>query len=118
MKKNINTGMIMDAVNLTKDAPEKNEAMQAAIDNDQIKKLEILAQQYKNAHTQKVREYKKVGRNDPATVDVNDLEVIKNGGTPSVQQTQTTQKTVTSTSSVSSGQTNVTQDENTDDLPF
>ena len=65
MKKNINTGMIMDAVNLTKDAPEKNEAMQAAIDNDQIKKLEILAQQYKNAHTQKVREYKKVGRNDP-----------------------------------------------------
>lgn len=65
MKKNINTGMIMDAVNLTKDAPEKNEAMQAAIDNDQIKKLEILAQQYKNAHTQKVREYKKIGRNDP-----------------------------------------------------
>ena len=65
MKKNINTGMIMDAVNLTKDAPEKNEAMQAAIDNDQIKKLEIVAQQYKNAHTQKVREYKKVGRNDP-----------------------------------------------------
>ena len=56
--------------------------------------------------------------NDPATVDVNDLEVIKNGGTPSVQQTQTTQKTVTSTSSVSSVQTNVTQDENTDDLPF
>ena len=31
MKKNINTGMIMDAVNLTKDAPEKNEAMQAAM---------------------------------------------------------------------------------------
>lgn len=62
---NINTGMIMDAVNLTKDAPEKNEAMQAAIDNDQIKKLEILAQQYKKAHTQKVREYKKIGRNDP-----------------------------------------------------
>ena len=65
MQKNINTGMIMDAVNLTKDAPEKNEAMQAAIDNDQIKKLEILAQQYKNAHTQKIREYKKIGRNDP-----------------------------------------------------
>ena len=62
---NINTGMIMDAVNLTKDASEKNEAMQAAIDNDQIKKLEILAQQYKKAHTQKVREYKKIGRNDP-----------------------------------------------------
>ena len=32
--------MIMDAVNLTKDAPEKNEAMQAAIDNDQIKNVQ------------------------------------------------------------------------------
>ena len=40
-------------------------SLQAAIDNDQIKKLEILAQQYKKAHTQKVREYKKIGRNDP-----------------------------------------------------
>ena len=49
---NINTGMIMDAVNLTKDAPEKNEAMQAAIDNDQIKKLEILTHSLKKLITQ------------------------------------------------------------------
>ena len=62
---NVNTGMIMDAINKTSDMAEKNEAMQAAIDNDQIKKLEVLAQRYKDAHTQKVREYPKIGRNDP-----------------------------------------------------
>ena len=61
---NINTGMIMDTVNDTKDLANKNEAMQAAIDNDQMKKLQVLAQRYKDAHTQKVREYKKIGRND------------------------------------------------------
>ena len=31
---NINTGMIMDAVSNAKDYTDKNEAMQAAIDND------------------------------------------------------------------------------------
>lgn len=62
---NINTGMIMDAVSNTKDYADKNEAMQAAIDNDQMKKLQVLAQRYKDAHTQKVREFPKVGRNDP-----------------------------------------------------
>lgn len=65
MEDKIKTGMIMDAVGDTKDYAEKNEAMQAAINNDQMKKLQILAQRYKDAHTQKVREYKKVGRNDP-----------------------------------------------------
>ena len=65
MEDKIKTGMIMDAVNDTKDYNEKNEAMQAAIDNDQMKKLQILAQRYKDAHTQKVREYPKIGRNDP-----------------------------------------------------
>ena len=60
----INTGMIMDVVNNTADIEEKNEAMQAAIDNDQMKKLQILAQRYRDAHVQKVREYKKIGRND------------------------------------------------------
>lgn len=65
MEEQIKTGMIMDAVQNTTDIQEKNEAMQAAIDNDQIKKLQVLAQQYKNAHTQKVREYPKIGRNDP-----------------------------------------------------
>ena len=62
---NVNTGMIMDAVENTKDYADKNEAMQAAIDNDQLKKLQVLAQHYKDAHTQKVREYPKIGRNDP-----------------------------------------------------
>ena len=61
---NVNTGMIMDAVSNSKDYTEKNEAMEAAIDNDQIKKLQVLAQRYKDAHTQKVREYPKVNRND------------------------------------------------------
>ena len=61
---NINTGMIMDAVSNTKDYADKNEAMQAAIDNDQMKKLQVLAQRYRDAHTQKVREFPKVGRND------------------------------------------------------
>lgn len=65
MEDKIKTGMIMDAVGDTKDYAEKNEAMQAAIDNDQMKKLQILAKRYKDAHTQKVREYKKVGRNEP-----------------------------------------------------
>lgn len=60
----INTGMIMDVVNNTADIEEKNEAMQAAIDNDQMKKLQILAQRYRDAHVQKVREHKKIGRND------------------------------------------------------
>ena len=61
---NINTGMIMDAVSNTKDYADKNEAMQAAIDNDQMKKLQVLAQRYKDAHTQKVRKFDKIGRND------------------------------------------------------
>lgn len=61
---NMNTGMIMDAVSNTKDYADKNEAMQAAIDNDQMKKLQVLAQRYRDAHTQKVREFPKVGRND------------------------------------------------------
>ena len=61
---NVNTGMIMDAVSNTKDYADKNEAMKAAIDNDQMKKLQVLAQRYKDAHTQKVREFPKVGRND------------------------------------------------------
>ena len=65
MEANINTGMIMDAVNNTADISEKNDAMQAAIDNDNMKKLQVLAQRYRDAHTQKVREYQKIGRNDP-----------------------------------------------------
>ena len=65
MNKDINTGMIMDAINNTPDMADKNDAMQAAIDNAQMKKLQVLAQRYKDAHTQKVREYPKIGRNDP-----------------------------------------------------
>lgn len=58
------TGMIMDVIDNTSDMKEKNEAMQAAIDNDNMKKLQVLAQRYKEAHTTKVREYQKIGRND------------------------------------------------------
>lgn len=64
MDKQIETGMIMDASALSESTKEKKEAMEAAIENDQMKKLEVLAQTWKNAHTQKVREYAKVGRND------------------------------------------------------
>lgn len=62
---NISTGMIMDAVNNTADIDKKTEAMQAAIDNDQIKNLKLMAQRYAEAHTTKVREFPKIGRNDP-----------------------------------------------------
>ena len=55
----------MDAVENTKDIHEKNEAMEAAATNNQIKQLQVLAQRYKDAHTQKVRQYKKTGRNEP-----------------------------------------------------
>ena len=41
---NISTGMIMDAVNNTADIDKKTEAMQAAIDNDQIKNLKLIRQ--------------------------------------------------------------------------
>lgn len=64
MNKNVNTGMIMDAVNMSEQNYANKDAMNTAIENDQLKKLEALAKQYQLAHTQKVREYKKVGRND------------------------------------------------------
>ena len=61
----IKTGMIMDVVTETPDIQKKTESMQAAIDNDQTEKLKVLAQRYKEAHTQKVRKFDKIGRNDP-----------------------------------------------------
>lgn len=64
MNKKIDTGMIMDAVNMSEQNYANKDTMNAAIENDQLKKLEVLAKQYQLAHTQKVREYKKVGRND------------------------------------------------------
>lgn len=65
MDKQIETGMIMDATAFSESTKEKKEAMEAVIENDQMKKLEVLAQSWKAAHTQKVREYDKVGRNEP-----------------------------------------------------
>lgn len=59
-----NTGMIMDVVNNTPDIEKKTDAMNAAISNDQMKKLEALAKQWNDNHTPKIREFKKVGRND------------------------------------------------------
>ena len=60
-----NTGMIMDVVNNTADIEKKTEAMNAAISNDQMKKLEVLAKQWNDNHTPKVRKFEKIGRNDP-----------------------------------------------------
>lgn len=65
MEKQIETGMIMDATALSEQNYQSKESMEAAIQNDQMKKLEVLAQNWKAAHTQKVREYAKVGRNEP-----------------------------------------------------
>lgn len=59
------TGMIMDAVQMSEENNEKREAMDAAISNDQMKKFEAMAKAWKEAHTQKVRKFNKVGRNDP-----------------------------------------------------
>lgn len=64
MNKKVDTGMIMDAVNMSEQNYANKDTMNAAIENDQLKKLEVLAKQYQLAHTQKVREYKKIGRND------------------------------------------------------
>jgi len=58
------TGTIMDAVKMSEENNKKREAMEAAISNDQMKRFEALAKSWKEAHTQKVRKYPKVGRND------------------------------------------------------
>ena len=59
------TGMIMDEVPMSEAAVKSGEAMHAAISNDQIKKFEAMAKAWKEAHTQKVRKFDKIGRNDP-----------------------------------------------------
>lgn len=56
--------MIMDATELSQQNYHSKESMDTAIQNDQMKRLETLAQAWKKAHTQKIREHKKVGRND------------------------------------------------------
>ena len=57
--------MIMNTVDNTNDMAEKNSAMEAAINNSQIAQLQALAKRYKDAHITKIREHKKIGRNDP-----------------------------------------------------
>jgi len=59
------TGMIMDEVPMSEAAVKSGEAMQAAISTDQLKRFEALAKAYQAAHTQKVRKFDKVGRNEP-----------------------------------------------------
>ena len=39
--------------------------MEAAISTDQMKKFEALAKAWKESHTQKIRKFDKIGRNDP-----------------------------------------------------
>lgn len=58
------TGMIMDVVNNTNDIQEKNDVMQAVVNEKQLEALQKLAKRYKESHTVKVREYAKIGRND------------------------------------------------------
>lgn len=59
-----NTGMIMDVVNSTNDLQEKNEAMQVAVNEKQLAMLQELSKRYKEAHSVKVREHSKIGRNE------------------------------------------------------
>ena len=59
------TGTIMDAVQMSEENNKQREAMEAAISNDQMKKFEAMAKAWQAAHTQKVRKFDKVGRNDP-----------------------------------------------------
>ena len=59
------TGTIMDAVQMSEANNQQREAMEAAISNDQMKRFEAMAKAWKEAHTQKVRKFDKVGRNDP-----------------------------------------------------
>lgn len=54
----------MDATQLSEKNYQSKESMETAIQNNQMKQLEELAQAWKTAHTQKVREHKKIGRND------------------------------------------------------
>ena len=56
--------MIMDVVNNTNDIQEKNDAMQAVVNEKQLEALQKLAKRYEEAHTVKVREHAKIGRND------------------------------------------------------
>ena len=59
------TGTIMDAVQISEENNKQREAMEAAISNDQMKRFEAMAKAWQEAHTQKVRKFDKVGRNDP-----------------------------------------------------
>lgn len=59
------TGTIMDAVQISEENNKQREAMEAAISNDQMKRFEAMAKSWQEAHTQKVRKFDKVGRNDP-----------------------------------------------------
>lgn len=59
------TGTIMDAVPMSEANNQSREAMEAAISSDQMKKFEAMAKAWKEAHTQKVRKFDKIGRNDP-----------------------------------------------------
>ena len=59
------TGMIMDEVPMSEANNASREAMESAISTDQMKKFEALAKAWKEAHTQKIRKFDKIGRNDP-----------------------------------------------------
>ena len=59
------TGTIMDAVQMSEENNKQREAMEAAISNDQMKRFEAIAKAWQEAHTQKIRKFDKVGRNDP-----------------------------------------------------
>lgn len=67
--KSMDMGVAMDTVQQTSDLEKKKEQLKAAMDNQRM--LQAI-QQYKAAHTPRVREYKKIGRNDPCPCGATD----------------------------------------------
>jgi len=60
---------IMETVEQTKDLEKKKEQLKAALDNERM--LQAI-QRHRASHTPKVREYKKIGRNDPCPCGATD----------------------------------------------
>lgn len=61
---NIQTGMIMDALNQSPELKKAKEKLDDVVDTQEQKQVMELLAQFKEAHIPKVKEHK-IGRNDP-----------------------------------------------------
>ena len=66
MDNDYKTGMIMDAFNRSEKLKNALNNLDKAIDNKREKEMIEVLNQYKNAHTPKIKEYK-IERNEPST---------------------------------------------------